>query len=164
MERLTRTPRLDNPDTDAVRCEILDYFHTTFDRYEQLFEVLSCDEAFTVKPIALRHPLIFYYGHTATFFINKLLLSGLVEQRINPRFESIFAVGVDEMSWDDLNDEHYDWPTPAEVKAYRDQVRHTVERIIREAPLTSPINWEHPWWTILMGSSMSASIWKPLRC
>jgi len=150
MERFSRTPRLDNPDTDALRREILDYFHTTFERYEQLFEVLTCDEAFAVKPIALRHPLIFYYGHTATFFINKLLLSGLVEKRINPRFESIFAVGVDEMSWDDLNDDHYDWPTPAEVKTYRDQVRHMVDHIIREAPLTSPINWDNPWWTILM--------------
>lgn len=151
MERLARTPRLDTPDTHALRSEILEYFHTTFDRYEQLFEVLTCDKAFTVKPIVLRHPLIFYYGHTATFFVNKLLLAGLIEERINPHFESIFAVGVDEMSWDDLNDDHYDWPTPAEVKAYRDQVRSRVDRVIREAPLTSPIHWDNPWWTILMG-------------
>ncbi|MBP0047176.1 5-histidylcysteine sulfoxide synthase [Marinobacterium sp. AK62] len=151
MERLTRTPRLDNPDTDALRREILDYFHTTCDRYEQLFEVLTCDEAYTVKPIPLRHPLIFYYGHTATFFINKLLLSGLIETRINPHFESIFAVGVDEMSWDDLNDDHYDWPTVEAVRAYRHQVRQRVDRVIREAPLTTPVTWDHPWWTLLMG-------------
>jgi Uncharacterized conserved protein len=151
MEHFNRTPRLDNPDRDALRREILNYFHATFDRYEQLFEVLSGEEAFTVKPIPLRHPLIFYYGHTATFFINKLLLSGLLERRINPHFESIFAVGVDEMSWDDLNDDHYHWPSVAEVKAYRDQVRQTLDRIIRAAPLTSPINWDHPWWAIMMG-------------
>ncbi len=151
MERLTRTPRLDNPDSDALRREILDYFHTTFDRYEQLFEVLSCDQAWYVKPIPLRHPLIFYYGHTASFFINKLLLAGLVQARINPHFESIFAVGVDEMSWDDLNEEHYDWPCIADVQAYRDQVRQTVDRVIRMTPLSPPIGWEHPWWTILMG-------------
>jgi hypothetical protein len=89
--------------------------------------VLACDEAYFTKPIALRHPLIFYFGHTATFFINKLLLAGLVEQRINPRFESMFAVGVDEMSWDDLNEAHYDWPPSPRSSAYRDQVRATVD-------------------------------------
>ncbi len=151
MERFSRTPRLDNPDSDALRREILNYFHTTFDRYEQLFKVLTCDEAWYVKPIPLRHPLIFYYGHTASFFINKLLLAGLLTERINPHYESIFAVGVDEMSWDDLNDTHYDWPSTDEVSAYRSQVRQAVDRLIREAPLTAPINWAHPWWSLLMG-------------
>ncbi len=47
----------------------------------------------------------------------------MLDERINPGIESICAVGVDEMSWDDLNQEHYDWPTVAEVKIYRDQVR-----------------------------------------
>ncbi|HRH14304.1 MAG TPA: SAM-dependent methyltransferase, partial [Azonexus sp.] len=98
-----RTPPLADADPARSRQRILDYFHRTFDRYEQLFEVLTCDEAYFEKPIALRHPLIFYFGHTATFFINKLLLAGLLKERINPRFESMFAVGVDEMSWDDLD-------------------------------------------------------------
>jgi hypothetical protein len=101
---------------DAKRREIRVYFHATFDRYERLFEVLSGDEAYYRKPISLRHPLIFYFGHTATFFINKLVLAGLVTERLNPKFESMFAVGVDEMSWDDLNDSHYDWPAVAEVR------------------------------------------------
>ena len=52
----------------------------------------------------MRHPLIFYFGHTATFFVNKLLLAKLIPERINPRFEAMFAVGVDEMSWDDLDE------------------------------------------------------------
>lgn len=151
MERFSRTPRLDNTDSDTLRREIRDYFHDTFDRYEQLFEVLTCDEAWYVKPIPLRHPLIFYFGHTATFFINKLLLAGLVEERINPDFESIFAVGVDEMSWDDLNDEHYHWPSVTDVRDYRNRVRQTVDRVIAETPLQTPISWDHPWWTILMG-------------
>jgi hypothetical protein len=90
--------------------------------------VLTCDEAYYKKPISLRHPLIFYLGHTATFFINKLLLAGLIERRINPRLESMFAIGVDEMSWDDLNDARYDWPSVAEVPDYRQQVRAVVDR------------------------------------
>lgn len=146
-----RTPLLHGSDAAFIRKEIRDYFHSTFDRYEQLFEVLVGDEAYYRKPIPLRHPLIFYLGHTATFFINKLLLANLVQTRINPKFESMFAVGVDEMSWDDLSDAHYDWPTVSEVSAYRDTVRAVVDRVIQTAPLTLPIDWNHPWWTILMG-------------
>ena len=78
LSLFSRTPALDGNDTEASRARILAHFHQTFDRYEQLFEVLACDEAYFKKPIALRHPLIFYFGHTATFFINKLLLVGLV--------------------------------------------------------------------------------------
>ena len=146
-----RTPLLSSDDTAAKRREIRAYFHVTFDRYEQLFEMLRDNEAYYKKPISLRHPLIFYLGHTATFFTNKLLLAGLIKERINPRMESMFAVGVDEMSWDDLNTTHYDWPTVEEVRAYRKSVRSTVDRLISEIPLTLPIGWDNPWWTILMG-------------
>ena len=149
--RFPGTPFLAGQDVPATRSRVLDYFHETGDRYEKLFEVLTCDEAYFRRPIALRHPLIFYFGHTATFFVNKLLLAGLLETRINPRFESVFAVGVDEMSWDDLDDANYEWPTVAEVRAYRQQVRAAVAEIIRSAPLTLPIDWENPWWAILMG-------------
>ena len=146
-----RTPLLDGGDVELKREEIRRYFHATFDRYELLFETLVRDEAYFRKPITLRHPLIFYFGHTATFFINKLLIASLIQERINPHFESMFAVGVDEMSWDDLSEAHYDWPSVAEVRAYRNQVRAVVDSLIRTAPLSLPIGWDHPWWTILMG-------------
>ncbi len=146
-----RTPLLDGSDAELKREEIRRYFHTTFDRYEQLFETLAQDEAYFRKPIALRHPLIFYLGHTATFFINKLIISSLIKERINPRFESMFAVGVDEMSWDDLSDAHYDWPSVVEVMAYRDKVRAAIDALISHIPLSLPINWSNPWWAILMG-------------
>lgn len=146
-----RTPVLIGNDVDETRQQIAAYFNQTFDQYESLFETLASEQAFYQKPIPLRHPLIFYYGHTATFFINKLILAGLVEQRINPKFESMFAIGVDEMSWDDLKEAHYDWPPVAEVKAYRQQVKQIINEIIARAPLSLPIDWQNPWWTLLMG-------------
>ena len=146
-----RTPCLTGDDVTAKREEIRAYFHATFDRYEQLFEVLSSDAAYFEKPIPLRHPLIFYFGHTATFFVNKLLLAGLLPARIEPRFESMFAVGVDEMSWDDLDAAHYDWPSVDAVRAYRRQVRAAVDAVIADMPLSLPINWESPAWVVLMG-------------
>ncbi|MEI7456852.1 MAG: 5-histidylcysteine sulfoxide synthase [Nitrosomonadales bacterium] len=146
-----RTPLLSGTDIALKREEILSYFLTTFDRYEQLFELLASEEAYYIKPISLRHPLIFYLGHTATFFINKLVLAGLLTQRVNASFESIFAVGVDEMSWDDLNEVSNAWPTVTQVMAYRQQVRLAVVQLIQSLPLTLPIDWQHPWWAIVMG-------------
>ncbi|WP_374328850.1 5-histidylcysteine sulfoxide synthase [Azonexus sp.] len=149
--RFPRSPLLTGNDSEAKRAELLHYFHATFDRYESLFELLACDEAYYRKPISLRHPLIFYFGHTATFFINKFRLAGLIDQRIDPRLESMFAIGVDEMSWDDLDDSRYDWPTVAEVRAYRARARAVVDGVIRQTPLALPIGWNDPFWTVLMG-------------
>lgn len=146
-----RTPFLGGTDVEAKRVELLHYFHSTFDRYESLFEVLSCDEAYYKKPISLRHPLIFYFGHTATFFINKFLLAGLIDKRIDPRLESMFAIGVDEMSWDDLDDARYNWPTVAEVRAYRNKAREVIDGVIRHTPFSLPIGWKDPFWAVLMG-------------
>lgn len=55
------------------------------------------------------------------------------------------------MSWDDLDEVHYDWPTVQEVHDYRHQVRALILNILEHAPLTLPLNWQNPWWTIIMG-------------
>jgi 5-histidylcysteine sulfoxide synthase/putative 4-mercaptohistidine N1-methyltranferase len=149
--RTTRTTILNEGDPEQKRAEILEYFHRTFDLDEKLYDTLRYDDTFYLRADRLRHPLIFYFGHTATFFINKLTIARVIETRINPRFESMFAVGVDEMSWDDLDERHYDWPTRQEVKAYRDRARALVDGLIRTLPLTLPITWESPWWGIMMG-------------
>lgn len=149
--RRTRTTVLNDGTAESKRAEILRYFDTTFDIDEALLEVLKFDEAFFRRADPLRHPLIFYFGHTAVFYINKLVLAKLIDRRINPVIESIFAVGVDEMSWDDLDEAHYDWPTVSEVQAYRNAVRERVTRLIETMPLTLPIAWDSPWWLIMMG-------------
>ena len=148
---LNRTLVLNNIKTPITREQIRAYFHQTADLYESIFQTLVNDDAYYIKPIHLRHPLIFYYGHTNTFFINKLILAGLIIKRVNPQFESMFAVGVDEMGWDDVNDTNYNWPTPAEVRAYRASVRLVVDDLICTLPLNLPIDWDSPWWPILMG-------------
>lgn len=38
----------------------------------------------------------------------------------------MFAVGVDEMDWDDLNECHYDWPSVADAFKYRQEVKKVV--------------------------------------
>ena len=98
----------------------------------------------------MRHPLIFYFGHTSAFFINKFIDKGLIAKRVNESYERMFAVGVDEMDWDDLNEAHYDWPTVAEAKAYRKQVRQVVMEIIDQSE-EKQLNWNSDLWIVLMG-------------
>jgi 5-histidylcysteine sulfoxide synthase/putative 4-mercaptohistidine N1-methyltranferase len=148
---LRRTPRLDSGTPGEKRQELMLYFVNTFDSYTRLFNCLANEEGFYRKPIPLRHPLIFYLGHTATFFVNKLVLAKLLPERIDPHMESVFAVGVDEMSWDDLDDGHYDWPSVSSVMDYRTKVRTTVLELMENLPINFPINWESPWWPIIMG-------------
>lgn len=147
----TFTPALSGTEPEQKRQQLLEYFTQTWQCYEQLFTCLADRRAWTNKAIPLRHPLIFYYAHTATFFINKLLAGGYLSSRIDEQMESTMAIGVDEMSWDDLNEEHYSWPTPEAVQHYRDQVKHQVIQFIQQMPLTLPITWQDPAWAILMG-------------
>lgn len=152
MTSLRITPlTLDGADEAAKREEIRQAFHATFSLDESVFEHLADARAWFDKPIALRHPLIFYFGHTATFYINKFVVAGILPDHLDARLESVFAVGVDEMSWDDLDDSHYDWPAVDDVRVYRQRVRDTVDRVIRQLPLSLPIRWTSPWWAVLMG-------------
>ena len=149
--RNTRTTILNQGGSEEKREEIRQYFHATYTLDEELYQTLASEKAFYLRPEPLRHPLIFYFGHTATFYVNKLNVAKITNRRINPRFESMFAIGVDEMSWDDLNAANYDWPTVAEVKSYRDAVRAMVDEAIRTLPLAMPVDWDNPFWAFLMG-------------
>lgn len=148
---ISKTVKLSGTDPEAKRQELKAYFQSTFDLYDSLFDCLATEDAWYKKSIPLRHPLIFYYGHTAAFFINKLLIGRFIQHRIDPLIESTVAIGVDEMSWDDLDERHYQWPTIARLREYRQQVRQLVSTFIEEMPLTLPIDWESPAWAILMG-------------
>lgn len=151
------TPNLSYPafflqarDVAEFRAELKTYFLHTYLGYEQLFEVIKSDASYYERPCSLRHPLIFYFGHTATFFMNKLVLAKLVT-RVDPELESMFAIGVDEMSWDDLNEANYNWPTVDRVRAYRRRVKEALLALIDRVDVQFPITWQSPVWPILMG-------------
>ena len=147
---LTADPAAADP-VAAKREEILAYFHRTCELDDRLFDLIRNEAAFFVRHEPLRHPPIFYLAHPATFYVNKLYVARLFKTRIDPRMEAMMAVGVDEMSWDDLNAAHYDWPSVAAVRAYRREVRRRVDAFIRSMPLELPIRQDSPAWVILMG-------------
>ena len=148
---LTQNIELNSGEIESKRLEIREYFLKTYELFEKQFEIFTDDSVFYERPEPLRHQLIFYFGHTATFYINKMLLGKYITQRVNPHLESFFAIGVDEMSWDDLNSTHYDWPSVNEVKEYREQVKNVVLTFIDNVQFSMPINWDNPMWVIMMG-------------
>ena len=151
LDLLTKTIDLQTGNPEEKRREILNYFEKTWAIDEKLYTQLKSDDVFYHRGDPLRHVLLFYFGHTAVFFINKLMLAKIIDVRINPEFESIFAIGVDEMSWDDLNEKHYNWPSVDAVREYRNKAKQVVTDIILNAPLNLPITWNDPLWIILMG-------------
>lgn len=148
---ITKTIDLHNGTPDLKRNEIRNYFEKTWAIDEKLYTQLANDDVFYHRGDPLRHILLFYLGHTAVFYINKLFLAKLIDTRINPAFESIFAIGVDEMSWDDLNEKHYDWPAVEAVRDYRNKAKQVIMNCIDNLPLHLPIMWNDPFWIIIMG-------------
>ncbi|MGY3010024.1 5-histidylcysteine sulfoxide synthase [Ewingella americana] len=147
----TQTLYLSGRSSEEKRQEILNYFQQTWALYERLFDCLGDERAYFNKAISLRHPLIFYFGHTATFYINKLMAAGLIKQRVDDEIEAMLAIGVDEMSWDDLDNSHYSWPSVAQLRDYRGKVHSLITQFIKEMPLELPLDWDSPAWVILMG-------------
>ncbi len=148
---ITKTINLRSGTPEEKRIEIREYFLKTWAIDELLYTQLKSDDVFYHRGDPLRHIILFYLGHTAVFFVNKLFLAKIIDKRINPKFESIFAIGVDEMSWDDLDNNHYDWPPVPEVREYRDKAKEAILNVIDTAPLSLPIDWESPFWIIMMG-------------
>ena len=91
----SRPISLHGENIEAKRQELLDYFVSTWEQYEALFSPLK-DEALYTSAESLRHPLIFYFRHTATFYVNKMILAQFTEARVDPELEAMFAIGVDE--------------------------------------------------------------------
>jgi len=135
----------------AKREALRRYFHQTCEAYDRLFALIGDEAAYSVRHEPLRHPLIFYFAHPAVFYVNKLTAGRFIPARLDPKLEAMMAVGVDEMSWDDLNTAHYEWPSVQAVRAYRLRLRELVDEFLTTMPLELPIGQDSPAWLILMG-------------
>jgi len=90
----TRTTILNAGSPEAKRQEIRDYSHQTFTLDETFYDTLAGDDAFYLRAEPLRHPLIFYLGHTGVFYINKLTVANITHQRINPESARFIRIAV----------------------------------------------------------------------
>ena len=97
---------------------------------DRIFDVLTAG-AWLMRPIALRHPFVFYLGHLPAFAWNHICVGVLGEAPFNPGFDDLFSRGIDP----DVDDptrchDHPEvpdrWPALEEVIAYRDRVRQAI--------------------------------------
>jgi formylglycine-generating enzyme required for sulfatase activity len=99
-------------------------------RSDALFSMLSSD-ALRLRPIALRHPLLFYLGHLPAFAYNQVVRGALGRPPLDRTFDELFARGIDPR--DEGEAPSLDrWPPADEVIAYRDEVRAVVRASIDE--------------------------------
>src|SRR2546425_6335311 len=119
-----------------------DRFTTAWRRTDMLFGLVARD-AMQSRPIALRHPFIFYVGHLPAFAWNHICDGVLGRPSLNPIYDELFSRGIDP----DVDDpshchEHPEipdrWPALAEVLAYRNRVRacvlESVDAVAERAP------------------------------
>ena len=93
-------PNLAAP-TAATRQQTLDYFDNTWTLTELLFTAVRDEASLFLPPYhQLRHPLIFYYGHVAALYINKLRLAEVIDEPINIDYEAqLFEVSRGCILW-----------------------------------------------------------------
>jgi len=142
-------PILDNCDRQLI----LNYFENAWQLEEILMKSLLREDTFYLNPDPLRNPLIFYLGHSAVFYINKLIQVNLWEKRINPDYEILFEIGVDPEIPDQLNQaiSHVNWPQVEQVWQYREKAYEVIVEVIKKSPLNLPIHQNHPLWALMMG-------------
>jgi ergothioneine biosynthesis protein EgtB len=111
----------------ALTLDLEPRFRTLWERTDRLFALVGPDGIFQ-RPIALRHPFVFYVGHLPGFAWNHVCRRLLGRPSFNPRFDEIFDRGIDP-DVDDPTQCHAHpevpdaWPSLLEVHAYRDRVR-----------------------------------------
>lgn len=132
---------------------LLNYFKNSWEIEETLMKSVIKEETFDLNPDPLRNKLIFYLGHSAVFYINKLIQVGLIKHRINPQYETLFEIGVDPETPAELEAaiQGVNWPELQKVWEYRDKARAEITAIIHQTPLNLPIDQQHPIWALLMG-------------
>ena len=100
---------------------IADRLRACWSRSDQIFDLLEPGVIFE-RPIALRHPLIFYLGHLPAFAWNQVCRGALGMPSFRPGFDSLFERGIDPVGVD-AYESSTEWPPISEVLAYRDRVR-----------------------------------------
>ena len=124
------------------------YFLNTWNLTEYLFSSIKSSETYYLSPDSRRNPLVFYYGHVAAFYINKLKLSGLINEDIDADLEYLFSVGVDPKNKNELGQK--DWIALDKVVDFREKVFEIVLSLIETNEIPLSISSENSFWALLM--------------
>ena len=117
------------------RQALVDWYVRNRARSKMLFGLVS-DEAYYSRPIALRHPIVFYEGHLPAFSFNTVVKRGLVGQSIDAALETLFARGIDPHESAGhaaaaVPDPRKGWPTRDAVLQFADEADRRVLDALR---------------------------------
>lgn len=121
---------------------LADWYLRNRARSKMLFDLVK-DEAYYSRPIALRHPPVFYEGHLPAFSFNTLVKRGLGGQSIDAPLEALFARGIDphESPGHDatrVHDARGGWPARDIVRRFADEADGRVLDALAHADLDQP--------------------------
>jgi len=82
------------------------------------------------RPIPERHRLIFYLGHLEAFDWNLLARGAANLPGFDPKFDQLFAFGIDPVGGNLPDDQPGDWPSETQVRNYNLRVRGKLDQLI----------------------------------
>lgn len=118
------------------------WYRRNRERSRAIFDLIV-GEAYYSRPIALRHPLVFYEGHLPGFSFNTLVKKGLGRPSIDLPLETLFARGIDphETTADPAGPVPHNqggWPSREAVTAFADEADRRVIDALEHADLERP--------------------------
>src|SRR6266571_2584316 len=106
------------------RARALAWYRLNRTRSSELFDLLD-ERAYYSRPIALRHPIVFYEGHLPAFSFNTLVKKTIGRSSIDPRLETLFARGIDPHE-SAAAAHQFAWPRRDEVHRFADEADRAV--------------------------------------
>jgi ergothioneine biosynthesis protein EgtB len=119
------------------RSALASWYRRNRHRSAALFDMLS-DDAYYARPIALRHPIVFYEGHLPAFSFNTLVKKALGGASIDPRLETLFARGIDPHESAAGDTARFQWPERNVVRAFAEEADRRVLDALANADLERP--------------------------
>jgi ergothioneine biosynthesis protein EgtB len=102
------------------RASAVSWYRRNRERSRAIFGLLD-DDTYYTKPIALRHPIVFYDGHLPAFSFNTLMKKALGRPAIDPDLERLFARGIDPHESAAGGAALNGWPARDTVRAFADE-------------------------------------------
>ena len=144
MSSLASLSRISRP---IDRAALIERYRRNRERSRALFDLLIDENALYSRPIALRHPFVFYEGHVPAFSLNTLVKSALGEPGIDSELETLFARGIDPptdgATADDAARERERWPGRDVVERFARAADARVIEALTRADIDRP---GHPWY------------------
>jgi ergothioneine biosynthesis protein EgtB len=125
-------PRVTPVERGSERASWIAHWRSNRARSRAFFDEILTPGAYYERPIALRHPFVFYDGHLSAFPVNVVLKGALSRKGVDEGLEVLFARGIDPL--EAAKAPHLAWPAREAVRAYVARADEAVLEALETAP------------------------------